>query len=251
MAIPRPAAGVVAPVVVCLVLGGLGGVGTALVTKPEAQARPVRFTVPRQPAPTFRLRDEDGRWRTPRSARGDVLVVTFIYTHCKDLCPRQAAEIKDAVVRAGGGVQVNAITVDPDRDDPEAAHAWLKRMGVEKAPVHILLGTRDQLEPVWRRWGIVPIALRPGEEEAGEYGEYAEHGPAALRPAPEAAHDPYPDTGDGQYRGHPRHAAGADYEHSAYALLIDKHGRQRVGYPYEQISSDLLLADIEALKAEP
>src|SRR5215218_8203437 len=167
MRIPSPAPGVIAPVLVCLALGALGGVGTALVTKPEAQARPARFTVARQPPPTFKLRDEAGRWRTPASARGDLLVVTFIYTSCRDLCPRQAAEIKEAVLGAGGGVQVYAITVDPDHDDRAAAQAWLQRMGVAGGPVHILLGKREELEPVWDGFGIVPIARSPRAEDPG------------------------------------------------------------------------------------
>jgi protein SCO1 len=233
----------IVPVLVCLALGGLGGVGTALVTKPEAQARPARFTVPRQPPPAFRLRDEAGRWRTPASARGDVLVVTFIYTRCRDLCPRQAAEIKAAVLAAGGGVQVNAISVDPEHDDRAAAQAWLKKMGVAGGPVHILLGSRAELEPVWDAFGIVPIAVSPRAQDPGS-------GTAGQRPPPSAAHDEFPAVGDGRFRGRPRHAGGLDYEHSAYALLVDRHGRQRVGFPFEQITSDLLLADLQALKAE-
>jgi protein SCO1/2 len=248
MRIPRPAPGVVVPALVCLVLGGLGGVGTALVTEPEVEPRPVRFTVPQRPPPTFRLRDESGTWRTPASARGDVLVVTFIFTRCRDLCPRQAAEIKEAVVAAGKGVQVYAITVDPEHDDAEAAHAWLKKMGVAGGPVHILLGSRAELEPVWERFGIVPIATAPRGEDPGDYVEY---GPPELRPPPTAAHDDYPIVNDGVYRGRPRHAGGLDFEHSAYALLIDKRGRQRVGFPYEQITSELLLRDLRALRAEP
>src|SRR5215213_2547740 len=145
MQLRRPDSGVIVPVLVCLALGALGGVATALVTKPEAHAQPARFTVPRQPPPHFRLRDETGTWRTPASARGEVLLVTFIYTNCKDLCPRQAAEIKEAVLAAGGGVQVYAITVDPEHDTPEQAQAWLQRMGVAGGPVHILLGSRRQL----------------------------------------------------------------------------------------------------------
>ena len=248
MAIRRPEPGVVVPVLVCLALGGLGGLGTALVTKPEAQARPVRFTVPHQPPPTFRLRDETGQWRTPASARGEVLIVTFIYTQCRDLCPRQAAEIKEAVLAAGGGVQVYAITVDPDHDDRAAAQAWLKKMGVAGGPVHILLGSRAELDRVWDAYGIVPIADSPRAEDPGSYEQY---GPPELRPPPTAAHDEFPAVGDGTFRGRPRHAGGLDFEHSAYALLIDRRGRQRVGFPYEQITSELLLADLQALKAEP
>jgi protein SCO1 len=238
---------VIVPALICVALGALGGVGTALVTEPPARPELVRFTVPRQPPPHFRLRDETGAWRTPASARGEVLVVTFIYTRCRDLCPRQAAEIKDAVVAAGGGVQVYAITVDPEHDDREAARAWLKKMGVAGGPVHILLGSRRELEPVWNRFGIVPIAAAPRGQDPGEHDAAA---PLANRPPPSAAHDPYPASGDGSYRGRPRHAGGLDFEHSAYALLIDERGRQRVGFPYELIRSDVLLADLQALKRE-
>jgi protein SCO1/2 len=239
------------PVLACLVLGGLGGVGTALVTESDPQPGLVRFTVPHRPAPHFRLRDESGAWRTPASARGEVLVVTFIYTRCRDLCPRQAAEIKEAVLGAGGGVQVYAITVDPEHDTPTHARAWLERMGVAGGPVHILLGSRRQLEPVWDRFGIVPLSPRRREERSGAgAGEYAREPSLADRPAPAAAHDPYPAVGDGSFRGRPRHGGGLDYEHSAYALLVDEHGRQRVGFPYEQITSELLLTDLQALKAE-
>jgi cytochrome oxidase Cu insertion factor (SCO1/SenC/PrrC family) len=247
----KPATGVVLPALVCLILGALGGVGTALVTQDEDQPELVRFTVPRVPAPDFRLRDETGTWRSPASARGEVLVVTFIYTRCRDLCPRQAAEIKEAVVGAGGGVQVYAITVDPERDTPESAQAWLKRMGVAGGPVHILLGSRRQLKPVWDRFGIVPIAQEPREEHPGVgAGGYAREESMAERPAPEAALDPYPAVGDDAFRGRPRHKGGLDYEHSAYALVIDERGRQRVGFPFEQITSELLLTDIQTLKAE-
>ena len=267
MRLKRPAAGVVAPILVCLGLGALGGVGTALVTKDDARAVAPRFDVPRRPPPTFTLRDENGTPRSPATARGDVLVVTFIYTRCRDLCPRQAAEIKDAVVAAGGGVQVYAISVDPENDTPERAQAWLKRMGVAGGPVHILLGTRRELAPVWDEFGIVPIADAPRseaatdaeqheeyeeyEEEYQEYGsEEAREETLEYRAAPEAALDPYPALGDDSYRGRPRHAGGLDYEHSAYALLIDQRGRQRVGYPYELLTSDLLLSDLRALQAE-
>jgi cytochrome oxidase Cu insertion factor (SCO1/SenC/PrrC family) len=263
--VQKPDFRLIVPALACLVVGGLGGIGTALVTKPSAEVEPARFDVPRRPPPHFRLRDESGTWRTPASAGGEVLIVTFIYTRCRDLCPRQAAEIKEAVLAPGGGVQVYAITVDPEHDTPERAQAWLKRMGVIGGPVHILLGSRHALEPVWSRFGIVPLERSPreqGESETAEQyeqylEEYREHGGEEAReetlehrPAPAAAHDEYPPVGDGTYRGRSRHVGGLDYEHSAYALLIDERGRQRVGFPYERITADGLLADLQALKAE-
>ena len=45
-------------------------------------------------------------------------------------------------------------------------------------------------------------------------------------------------------------AAGLDFEHSAYVMVIDKHGRTRVGFSYELLNTDLLLQDLQSLKSE-
>jgi protein SCO1 len=236
---------------VCLLIGALGGIGTALVTKP-APAQPLSFTPPRVAAPDFRLRDQNGFWTAPKDARGKVLIITFLYSRCHDLCPRQAGEIKDAVLAAGKGVRVYGITVDPDHDTPAMARAWIKKMGLEGGPVSFLVGSRAQLVPVWRAFGITPIAGED-EEEYGPGHEEQEHKsqPLSERPAPKAALNPYPDANDLDFRGRPRHGRGADYEHSAYVLLVDKKGRQRVGFPFEQLSPERLLHDIKQLQAEP
>ena len=234
----------VIPLLLCLVLGALGGIATAVATKP-APAQPLSFTPPRVPPPDFRLRDQNGFWNQPKDARGDVLVISFLFSRCRDLCPRQAGEIKDAVLGAGDGVRVFAITVDPEHDTPKLARAWLRKMGVEGGPVRFLLGTREELTPVWNDFGIVPIL----KEEEGY--EWVPPPPIPERKPPNAALEPYPDADDLRYRGRPRHGGGPDYEHSAYVLLVDKRGRQRVGFPFEQLTAERLLHDIRRLKAEP
>jgi hypothetical protein len=42
----------------------------------------------------------------------------------------------------------------------------------------------------------------------------------------------------------------SDLEHSAYVLLIDRHGEQRVGIPFEQLSPAALAREIRTLLAE-
>jgi cytochrome oxidase Cu insertion factor (SCO1/SenC/PrrC family) len=243
----------------CLLLGGLGAL-LAAQTRSSTPVAPARFTPPRKQAYDFKLRDQDGRMTSLRSARGKVIVLTFLYTSCRDLCPAQAAQIVDAVGRVGGrGVMVYGVSVDPVGDTRAHVRYWLQQHGLTEAPVKYLTGTRAELAPVWRAYGIAPIGATP-EEATDEWREYAEHQQEKegepepyrppVRPAPDAAKEEYPDAGDLTFRGRARHVAGTDYEHSAYVLLIDPDGEQRVGFPFEQLDPALLAKDIRLLRRD-
>jgi protein SCO1/2 len=247
----------------CLVLGGLGGLLAVAVKPPPAPSR-YRFLTPRQPAFDFSLRDQDGHLQSVAGARGNVLILTFLYSTCHDLCPAQASLIGQAVGKVGHGVLVYGVSVDPAGDTPARAKEFLRLRGLDVPIVRFLLGTRKQLKPVWAAYGIVPINATPSEAVAAAEAtdkfrrEAAKRPPRPAKPytppvreAPPAAADEYPDPGDFAYRGRARHAAGLDFEHSAYVMLIDKHGRQRVGIPFEQLDVDGLAADISALLREP
>ena len=160
---------------------------------------------------------------------------------------------------------IYSVSVDPDGDTPERAKAFVKRRGLDPKTFRYLLGTREELKPVWRAYGIAPVNATPEDAIAAAEAtdkflaaaaaERATARAPALRPAqrdaPADAEDPYPDPEDLSYRGRSRHEQGLDFEHSAYVMLIDKHGRQRVGIPFEQLTVDGLAADLAALKREP
>jgi cytochrome oxidase Cu insertion factor (SCO1/SenC/PrrC family) len=241
----------------CLVLGGLGAL-LAAQTKPSA-AVPARFTPPREQAFDFKLRDQHGRLVSLASSRGKVVVLTFLYTSCRDLCPAQAAEIVDAVGRVGGkGVVVYGVSVDPVGDTREHINEWLEDHGLEQAPVEFLSGTKAELTPVWRAYGIAPVGMSPAESRRywREYAQEASGTNASkpyrhpVRPPDAAAQQANPDAGDLTFRGRPRHAAGQEYEHSAYVLLIDPAGEQRVGFPFEQLDPELMAQDIRRLRGD-
>ena len=247
----------------CLVLGGLGGLLAAAVGPSQAPAR-VRFVPPADPAFDFRLYDQDGRTASIAAARGKVVVVTFLYSTCHDLCPAQAALIARALGKVGHGVIVYGVSVDPDGDTPARAKEFMRLRSLNAGVFRFLLGTRAQLEPIWRAYGIAPINATPEEaiaaaEATDKFRAMAAKGPPRkprpyvppVRDAPPAASDEYPDPADFSYRGRARHEAGVDFEHSAYVMLIDKHGRQRVGIPFEQLDVPGLAADLEALLKEP
>jgi protein SCO1 len=107
------------------------------------------------PAPDFALRDQDGRLVTARSLRGRPAVVTFLYTHCKDTCPITAQQVKGALDDLRRPVPAIAISVDPPNDTRASAHRFLDRAGIG-GRMRFLLGSRSELERVWRGFAIRP-----------------------------------------------------------------------------------------------
>ena len=63
------------------------------------------------------LTDHTGKARTLADFRGKVVVVTFGFTHCPDVCPTTLADLAAAAKQVGPDrVQVLFVTVDPERD---------------------------------------------------------------------------------------------------------------------------------------
>jgi protein SCO1/2 len=72
---------------------------------------------------SLELTDHTGRPRKLEDWRGKVVVVFFGFTHCPDVCPTTLADLSNAIKQLGSDaerVQVLFVTVDPERDTPEA-----------------------------------------------------------------------------------------------------------------------------------
>ena len=250
----------------CLVLGALGGVLAATATRPEPAA--ARFVPPREPAYDFSLRNQDGKRTSLADARGKVIALTFIYATCRDLCPAEGSDIATAM-RMVGSKQVEAyiVSVDPIGDTPQRTREWLNRRAFPNGAGQYLIGTRDELRPVWIHYGIAPLQASRQEAQAAAAGADAffranpEYNQPQTRPfdyqvppqrtsTPRGADDAFPSASDLAYRGRARHIAGWDFEHSAYVLLIDKHGTQRLGIPFESLEPNSLAQDLRALLSE-
>ena len=153
---------------------------------------------------------------------------------------------------------VYSVSVDPDGDTPERAQAFVKRRGLDPQRSAPARDARGALAPSGgptasrrstpRRRRRSPLPRRPTVPRDGRRSGRARPRPYAPpeRDSPTDAADPLPGPGDLSYRGRSRHEAGLDFEHSAYVMLIDKHGRQRVGIPFEQLDVDGLAADMGA-----
>ena len=109
-------------------------------------------------APDFDLRNQDGEHVTMRALRGRPVIVTFLYTTCEESCPAQAQTIKGALDDLGHDVPALAIAVDPPRDTPRRAQAFLADQRM-LGRLDFVLGSRRELQPLWRGYAIRPQSV--------------------------------------------------------------------------------------------
>lgn len=110
---------------------------------------------PSIPPAEFGLPDEAGRMVHLRDMRGRPVVVTFLYTTCEDTCPLTAAQIRIALDDLGHDVPVIAVSVDPANDTRERAQRFALKQQMS-GRMRWVLGSRAQLEPIWKAYGIDP-----------------------------------------------------------------------------------------------
>ncbi len=109
-------------------------------------------------APDFELTDEREDPIAMSDFRGEPVIVTFLYTHCHDTCPAAAQQVKGALNDLGHDVPAIAIAVEPARDTPSSARAFLSKQRM-LGRMRFVLGTRDELVPVWHGYAIRPQSV--------------------------------------------------------------------------------------------
>jgi len=112
-----------------------------------------------QPVPEFSLTDQDGETITSESLRGAPVVYAFVYSTCRDTCPAQVQTIRGALDDLGRDVRVIGISVDPANDNPKRAASFLLKQHMT-GRMDFLLGSRAELEPIWKAFAIQPQSDR-------------------------------------------------------------------------------------------
>jgi protein SCO1/2 len=111
-------------------------------------------------APSFSLGDQTGHRVSMTAERGHYVVVTFLYTHCPDVCPVIAGTL-NRVLRTPqaqhAGLRVLAVSVDP-KGDTRAAVDRFVRVHQLVAAFHYLTGTSTELRPVWNGFHVASIS---------------------------------------------------------------------------------------------
>jgi len=104
----------------------------------------------------FILIDQNGDNFSLSSLKGDLVVVSFIFTRCTDTCPLISSKLRQAEADLGDkmedDVKFVSVTLDPEYDTQERMEEYA---GIHMVDWPHLSGSREDLETVWSNFGIL------------------------------------------------------------------------------------------------
>ncbi len=144
---------------------------------------------PPKAAPELKLKNYLGEPVDLAEYKGKAVLLTFIYTHCPDVCPLIVSHLKTAQAELGEkakDMQIIAVSTDPKGDTPKTVKAFLGEHGMT-GKMQYLIGNRAELGHVWTDWNIVAQPAKAGrdlvEHSALIYGIAADGKVTTLYPA--------------------------------------------------------------------
>jgi len=127
------------------------------VVTPEHRGAFDGLTITPKAAPPLVLRNYLGNTVNIASFRGKAVLVTFLYTHCPDICPLITSHLHTAISSMSAAerkrVQIIAVSVDPRGDTPTTVGEFLRDHGMT-GKMDYLIGSAAQLGRVWAAWGV-------------------------------------------------------------------------------------------------
>ena len=119
------------------------------------------------PVPDFALRDQEGKTFHFASQRGEVVLITFIFTTCPDVCPLLTANFaaiqRDLDRQNIADYRLLSITTDPERDTPPVLKAYASRFKAQTERWSFLTGDRRDLAKIWKAFGLNVVKNQSGQ----------------------------------------------------------------------------------------
>ena len=145
------------------------------------------------PATPFELTDQFGQTARLSDYEGKVVLLTFLYTNCPDICPVVTSQLRDAHEMLGSvadEVVFVAISVDPERDSVEAARAFSESWEMTDNWV-FLVGDEEELSPIWKAYYVAPAINAQSHDDEDAHAEGAsEHQFLVIHSTPVYLIDP-------------------------------------------------------------
>lgn len=161
---------------------------------------------------SYQLLNEDSvSVEYPADFRGDIQIVSFMFTHCPDICPAITANMRNIQdnLQDTANIRLLEITFDPERDTPSILKKYKDTFGLDEQ-FTLLTGDTTTINAV-----------------LGEFDIFAEKvQPDSLNNDP----DRY------------------NMKHSNRILVVDKQGRVRFEYPGSYVRPEHVIEDIQKLR---
>ncbi len=123
----------------------------------------------RAAAPFFDLVDQDGEPLSLTQLRGKVLLIDFVYTACPGPCPILTTTLatlqRSLSPEQREQVRFVSISLDPERDTPEALRAYAKAQGADLSDWSFLTGPPEVVDEVVQRYGVGKVRGEDGQIE--------------------------------------------------------------------------------------
>lgn len=114
--------------------------------------------------PDFVLTDHEGMRVRISDQRGKIVLLTFLYTQCPDICPLMADNLNAALLQLDPAtrddVRVLAVSVDPERDTPATVRGYIKVHRLVPQ-FRYLIGSERELTKVWEKFEVQAVARDP------------------------------------------------------------------------------------------
>jgi protein SCO1 len=157
----------IAFVIAGFLIGAIAGAGALLVANPQG-GQPVQSSGAALIGGPFSLVGADGKPVTDRDFRGRYMLIFFGFTHCPDICPAELQVVAQALEQLGDKAKKVVpifITLDPERDTPEAMANYVKSFGPNFVG---LTGSPEAIAAAAKAYRVAYSKVE-NKESAGDY----------------------------------------------------------------------------------
>lgn len=160
------------------------------------------------------LNQDSTKVNFPSDFKGHILVITFIYTNCPDICPmttHNMQEVQKKLADEGiNDVQFAAMSFDPNRDTPKVLKEYAEVRDMKLNNFVFLTGNKKDVDSILHEFDFIAI---PGDTTFVD-------------------------------KTHPVYF----FTHTDKLFLVDKKGRIRTSYRGSKVNSQKLISDIKSLE---